>query len=337
MLSTDVGGGVSQVATTMLNASSFVGVRLDDVTATPLLVRTATTGISVTVALDGRDDGRTVTGTTETAEAGSCRGFTARARRTIELPGSAPQVETSTTTRYDRARSDQHSRHEAVGGRKALMSRHYGRIAFTEDVVAEQERNGSGMQYAAAGGAAAAAPVSDRLGPAERAFLAERDGFYLASTGATGWPYVQYRGGSPGFLRVLDDATLGWADFGGNLQYVSTGNVAGDDRVALIVMDYAGQRRLKVYGRARVQDASAAPDLVRVLADVAVPSVVERVVTVAVAAYDWNCPRHIVRRFTARELQPQVLRLVSEVEALRDENRALRDQLQQAVAPGREG
>jgi predicted pyridoxine 5'-phosphate oxidase superfamily flavin-nucleotide-binding protein len=214
------------------------------------------------------------------------------------------------------------------------VSRHYGQIAFTEDVRAAQERNGSGSHVAPAGGAAAVRPVADRLGPAERAFLAERDGFYLASVGATGWPYVQYRGGSSGVLRVLDDVTLGWADFGGNLQYVSTGNVAGDDRVALIVMDYAGQRRLKVYGRARVQDASGAPELVRALADAAGPNVVERVVTVAVAAYDWNCPRHIVRRFTARELQPQVLRLVSEVEALQEENRGLREQLRLAVAAG---
>jgi predicted pyridoxine 5'-phosphate oxidase superfamily flavin-nucleotide-binding protein len=136
---------------------------------------------------------------------------------------------------------------------------------------------------------------------------------------------VQYRGESPGFLRVLDVATLGWGDVGGNLQYVSPGHLVGDDRVALIVMDYAGQRRLNVFRRARIQDASDAPDLVEALVDVAGPSLVERVVTVAVAAYDWNCPRHIVRRFTARELQPQVLRLVNEVEALRDDNRSLRD------------
>jgi predicted pyridoxine 5'-phosphate oxidase superfamily flavin-nucleotide-binding protein len=134
---------------------------------------------------------------------------------------------------------------------------------------------------------------------------------------------------------VADDATLGWGDVGGNLQYVSTGNLAGDDRVGLLVMDYAGQRRLKVYGRARVQDAADAPELVEALVDVAGASVVERVVTVAVAAYDWNCPQHIVRRFTARERQPQVLRLVSEVEALREENRSLRDQLRLAVAAGR--
>ena len=214
------------------------------------------------------------------------------------------------------------------------MSRHYGQIAFTQDVLALQMQNGTRQQGSPVG--AAGTTVADRLGPPERAFLADRDGFYVASAGATGWPYVQYRGGSPGFLRVLDDATLGWADFAGNEQYVTTGNVAGDDRVALIVMDYAGQRRLKVYGRARVQPAQDVPHLVAALADETGPAAVERVVTVAVAAYDWNCPRHIVRRFTARELQPQVARLADEVEALRAENRALRAQLHQAVAAGPE-
>lgn len=214
------------------------------------------------------------------------------------------------------------------------MSRHYGQIAFTQDVLALQALHVTWQHGAPVGGTDTT--LADRLGPRERAFLADRDGFYVASVGATGWPYVQYRGGSPGFLRVLDDATLGWADFTGNEQYVTTGNIAGDDRVALIVMDYAGQRRLKVYGRARVQSAPDVPDLVAALGDEADPAAVERVVTVAVAAYDWNCPRHIVRRFTARELPPQVARLADEVEALRAENRALRDQVHQAVAAGPE-
>ena len=125
----------------------------------------------------------------------------------------------------------------------------------------------SGMQFAPTGGAAPEAPVPDRLGPAERAFLAERDGFYLASVGATGWPYVQYRGGPVGLLRVLDDSTLAWADFDGNLQYISTGNVSVEDRVALLVMDYPGQRRLKVFGRAQVHDAQGVPELAEAVSD----------------------------------------------------------------------
>jgi predicted pyridoxine 5'-phosphate oxidase superfamily flavin-nucleotide-binding protein len=181
------------------------------------------------------------------------------------------------------------------------MSRHYGDIAFTEDVAAIQEDHGSRDPYTRPT-APEAAMASDRLTRVERAYLTERDGFYLASVSSTGWPYVQYRGGPAGFLKVLDDATLGWADFGGNLQYVSTGNLAGNDRVALIVMDYPGQRRLKVYGHALVRDADEVPDLTQMLTDASYSATVERVVTVSVVAYDWNCPRHIVQRFTAGEL-----------------------------------
>ena len=208
------------------------------------------------------------------------------------------------------------------------MSRHYGDIAFTEDVVALQERSGSRGLYGPVGGSRTA--PADLLTSTERAYLADRDGFYLATTSSTGWPYVQYRGGPPGFLQVLDDGTLGWADFGGNLQYVSTGNVAGDDRVAMIVMDYPGQRRLKIYGHALVRDVEEVPDVARRLSDPAYPGVVERVVTVRVAAYDWNCPRHIVRRYTALELQPRVSGLIDEAESLRRENRVLREELREA-------
>jgi predicted pyridoxine 5'-phosphate oxidase superfamily flavin-nucleotide-binding protein len=134
---------------------------------------------------------------------------------------------------------------------------------------------------------------------------------------------------------VADDATLGWGDVGGNLQYVSTGNLAGDDRVGLLVMDYAGQRRLKVYGRARVQDAADAPELVEALVDVAGASVVERVVTVAVAGLRLELPATHRAALHRPRAAAQVLRLVSEVEALREENRSLRDQLRLAVAAGR--
>jgi predicted pyridoxine 5'-phosphate oxidase superfamily flavin-nucleotide-binding protein len=103
-------------------------------------------------------------------------------------------------------------------------------------------------------------------------------------------------------LRVLDEHTLGWADFRGNLQYISAGNLAGDERVSLIVMDYAHRRRLKVFGRARVVEASAEPDLIGELADDGYDAVVERGVLVAVEAFDWNCPQHITQRFTVAEI-----------------------------------
>jgi predicted pyridoxine 5'-phosphate oxidase superfamily flavin-nucleotide-binding protein len=207
------------------------------------------------------------------------------------------------------------------------MSRHYGDIAFPPAVAAEQVRNGRRP----AGAVAVPPPRSgvrpDRLTEDERAFLRERDGFYLASVGETGWPYVQYRGGPVGLLRVLGDSTLAWADFDGNLQYISTGNVSVDDRVALLVMDYPGQRRLKVFGRAQVHDAQDVPGLAEAVSDAGYPGTVERVVTVAVRAYDWNCPRHIVQRFNAAELEPRVLRLVAELQSLREQNEQLRTRL----------
>jgi predicted pyridoxine 5'-phosphate oxidase superfamily flavin-nucleotide-binding protein len=185
------------------------------------------------------------------------------------------------------------------------MSTHYGAIAFTDTVQQVQERHGSRGFY----GAKAARGIADRsgpdaLGPHERDYLAERDAFFLASVGETGWPYVQHRGGPPGFLRVLDDHTIGWADFKGNLQYVSVGNLAHDDRVSLIVMDHARQQRLKIFGRARVVHAADEPELVERLAHTGSDAVVERGIVVTVEAFDWNCRQHITPRYSAVELEP---------------------------------
>ena len=127
-----------------------------------------------------------------------------------------------------------------------------------------------------------------------------------------------------GFLRVIDEHTLGWADFRGNLQYISTGNLGADDRVALFAMDYAHRRRLKIYGHARIVTVEDDPDLAAVLADPSYDAKVERAVIVHVEAFDWNCPQHITPRFTAAEIEPTVAALRSEVEALRAENIALR-------------
>ena len=182
------------------------------------------------------------------------------------------------------------------------MSRHYGTIAFTDHVAEQQLRHGSRRVYARGQQRAGSEPGRDPLTEYERDFLAERDGFYLATVSDTGWPYVQYRGGPPGFLRVLDPGTLGWADFRGNLQYISTGNLAGDDRVSLFVMDYAHRRRLKIFGHASVIDVLDDPEVAEGLADAAYDAVVERVVVVSVAAFDWNCPQHITPRYTLAEL-----------------------------------
>jgi predicted pyridoxine 5'-phosphate oxidase superfamily flavin-nucleotide-binding protein len=134
----------------------------------------------------------------------------------------------------------------------------------------------------------------------------------------TGWPYVQFRGGPPGFLRVLDEHTVGWADFRGNLQYISTGNLAGNDRVALIVMDYPNRQRLKIYGHARVAYVEDEPELVAQMAVPDYDAVVQRAVVVTVEAFDWNCQQHITPRYTAAELAPVLAQLRQRIRDLEE-------------------
>jgi predicted pyridoxine 5'-phosphate oxidase superfamily flavin-nucleotide-binding protein len=195
------------------------------------------------------------------------------------------------------------------------MGHRFAEIAFTPAVKSQQEAHGSRASYARF---ASGPPRNDRFGPEEVEFLQERDGFYLASVGATGWPYVQYRGGPPGFLRVLDERTFAWADFRGNRQYVSVGNVGGDDRVALILMDYANRRRLKILGHAEVLEVGADDGLAARLAVPGYQAVVERAVRVRIEGFDWNCPQHITPRFTLDEVERSVTPLrkrVAELEA----------------------
>jgi predicted pyridoxine 5'-phosphate oxidase superfamily flavin-nucleotide-binding protein len=191
------------------------------------------------------------------------------------------------------------------------MGRHFAELAFTDRVRAIQELEGSRAGYARLEG-----EHFDGLGPAETAFLAARDSFYLATVGETGWPYVQHRGGPPGFVRVLDERTIGFADFRGNRQYVSVGNLAGDDRVALILVDYPRRRRLKILGHARA--VTAEDDSALLLEVAGYPAKVERVLIIAVAAFDWNCPQHITPRFTEAEIAAAVAPLhvrIAELEA----------------------
>jgi predicted pyridoxine 5'-phosphate oxidase superfamily flavin-nucleotide-binding protein len=209
------------------------------------------------------------------------------------------------------------------------MSAHYADIAFTDQVSDVQERYGSREFYARRRNRGSG---PDRITPDVHAFLAARDSFYLATVSESGWPYVQFRGGPPGFLKVRDDNTIGWADFAGNLQYISTGNVAGDDRVALIVMDYPHRRRLKIYGHARVVYADDAPDLIAELSMSDYRAEVERGVIVTVEAFDWNCQQHITPRYTVTDLEPHLDVLRNRITELEAENTALRDNCRPAEA-----
>lgn len=207
------------------------------------------------------------------------------------------------------------------------MPHRFADIAFTEAVKAAQTRYGTRPQVermARLGG------PNDRLGPREIAFLAARDSFYLASVSQTGWPYLQHRGGPAGFLRALDAQRLAFADFGGNRQFVSVGNVAGNDRVALLLMDYAQQRRLKLLGRLAMLDlADATPDLVAAVALPGYAARVERVAVIEVEAFDWNCPQHITPRYSEAELQAALRPLQQRIATLEQALAAAR-----GAAPG---
>lgn len=183
------------------------------------------------------------------------------------------------------------------------MPHGFASIAFTPTVRKLQEEAGSRASYARMEGAEGNA--NGVLGEAEASFLASRDSFYMGTVGETGWPYVQHRGGQPGFVRVLDESTIGFADLRGNRQYVSVGNLAGDDRVSLFFMDYPNRRRLKVFGHARIVGLDDRETLAR-LEPAGATGRVERGVVIRVAGFDWNCPQHITPRFTLDEVRGQV-------------------------------
>ena len=162
------------------------------------------------------------------------------------------------------------------------------------------------------------APATDALTPDEAGFIASRDSFYMATLSETGWPYVQHRGGPLGFVKVLGPNLIGFADFKGNRQLVSTGNLDKADRVALFMMDYRHRARLKLLGHARVLDACEHPELVEQLAPETLRSRVERLFLIQVISYDWNCQQYITPRFTAAEVQEYIAPLkarIAELEA----------------------
>lgn len=181
------------------------------------------------------------------------------------------------------------------------MGNHFAELTFTPSVQAEQERRGSRAHYARLD---ARDGASNLLGPAEADYLAQADSFYLATVGETGWPYVQHRGGPRGFVRVLSPERLAFADFRGNLQYISAGNAASDGRVSIIVMDYAQRRRLKLLGTLRFVDvADADPTLLRQVELPGYRARVERVAVIDIVAFNWNCPQHITQRFTLDQVE----------------------------------
>lgn len=195
------------------------------------------------------------------------------------------------------------------------MSHKFYDLTFTPSVKRAQEHYGSRGVLARF---ETGEPDFYGLTDAEEEFISERDGFYMATVGEQGQPYIQFRGGSAGFLKVLDDRTLGFADFRGNLQYISVGNLSGNDRAALFLMDYANRRRLKILARVEVKDARDALELTEKLVVPDYNAKIERVMILRVEAFDWNCPQHITPRYTLEEVKAIAAPLyerISELEA----------------------
>ena len=177
------------------------------------------------------------------------------------------------------------------------MATKYLDLMFTDAVCRAQ------TQYYGQAGRIAGAQDRDPLGQAEAEFIATRDSFYVGSISESGWPYVQHRGGPAGFLRLINETTLVFADYKGNRQLLSTGNLSVNDRVALFLMDYKNRERLKILGHARIEDALAHPELTEHVTDLTMRASVERLVFIDVVSFDWNCPKYITPRYSAEEVE----------------------------------
>jgi predicted pyridoxine 5'-phosphate oxidase superfamily flavin-nucleotide-binding protein len=196
-------------------------------------------------------------------------------------------------------------------------------IAATPSVKAAQAANGAADYWSQFKGHRA----NDRFTADEAQFIAARDSFYMATISQTGWPYIQHRGGPPGFLKPLDDRTLGFADFRGNRQYISVANLAAIDRVALILVDYPHRRRLKIYAHAEEKALGGDPALAERLLLPGYRAKPERALILHLEAFDWNCPQHITPRFTENEVAEALAPVRERLAALEAENKTLRDQL----------
>jgi uncharacterized protein len=196
-------------------------------------------------------------------------------------------------------------------------------IAATASVKEAQLENGSADYWAGFHGERA----FDRFRDSEATFIAARDSFYMATVSESGWPYVQHRGGPPGFIRMLDDKTLAIADYRGNRQYITVGNVAAGGRASLILMDYANRRRLKIFAHVEIKNLADNPELAAAVAAPGYKAKPERVLKFHLDAFDWNCPQHITQRFTEAEIDAALAPVRERLAQLEAENKALREKL----------
>jgi len=194
------------------------------------------------------------------------------------------------------------------------MATAFAEIAFTPSVKAAQSLYGSREKNARF---ELAEDARNQLTEFEADFIAERDSFYQATVSESGWPYVQHRGGPKGFVKVLDDRTIGFADFRGNVQYLSVGNLGANNRISLILVDYPNRQRLKIWGRARIIHESDDPELIAKLEVPTYRARVERGIVIRIEALDWNCPQHITPRYSKAEVDKLIAPLVDEIKTLK--------------------
>jgi len=188
----------------------------------------------------------------------------------------------------------------------------YHDLAFTQNVLAIQSKLGSPIAKMSL--AEDLSPML--LGTSEKEFIENSDGFFISSVSETGWPYIQFRGGTAGFARIIGDSTIAWAELRGNRQYITLGNLVGNDKVALFIIDYARRQRLKILGKARfTKDES----ILEILVPYADSGRIEGALVVSVEAYDWNCPDHITPRYTENEIGFELERLRNRVIELESE------------------
>jgi uncharacterized protein len=199
------------------------------------------------------------------------------------------------------------------------MAKNYGEIAFTSAVKELQEKLGSRRNYARM----ERETYVDGLTENEIEFIAERDSFYMATIGANGYPYIQHRGGPKGFFKVLDPKRIGCMDFRGNMQYISVGNIATNNNVSLIMVDYPARARLKIYAKASIIELKDDPELYQLLDLYEYEFRPERMIVFDIEAYDWNCPQHITPRYTLEDIgelftskQDNIKKLKAEVKTL---------------------
>jgi len=185
------------------------------------------------------------------------------------------------------------------------MNKNFTKFAFTESVKKVQEKYGTRKSYARMEESGDQYVLTNR----EILFIQSRDSFYIATVGENAWPYVQFRGGPKGFLKVIDNTTIGYADFRGNRQYISVGNINSSRKSALILMDYPSQQRLKIWAESEVIYAEDNSELLRDLEISEYNAHVERLIIFKIQAFDWNCPQHITPRYTSEEISKEIANL----------------------------